>query len=112
MEREQKISDVLGLLARSDCVFVDLREPEEYRKGHLRGAWNIPYDRLMEQRRRLRGYRKVFLYCERGNVSLIACRELRKEGYPAENLWGGVHAFLEECRGGRKNNIDYYWEKN
>ena len=30
---------------RPDTLIIDLREPESYRKSHIRGAVNIPYER-------------------------------------------------------------------
>lgn len=112
MEREVRMSEVLGFLGRRDCLFVDLRSPEEYRAGHLRGSWNIPFENLESEKGKLRGWRKIFLYCDRGNNSLIAYRSLRKEGYPVVNLWGGVNAFQYELNGKLKNSVDYLWEKN
>ena len=29
---------------RPDTLIIDLREPESYRKSHIRGAVNIPYE--------------------------------------------------------------------
>src|SRR5512138_1849141 len=29
----------------TDMIVVDVREPEDYRKGHVPGAFNLPYDR-------------------------------------------------------------------
>ena len=33
---------------RPDTLIIDLREPESYRKSHIRGAVNIPYEELSE----------------------------------------------------------------
>lgn len=107
-----RIIDVLGMLERKDCLFVDLRDEEDYHKRHLKGAVNIPYESLQEKKEMLSGWRRIYLYCDRGNASLLASRDLRREGYPVVNLWGGVHGFEKELRRTGKNNIDYIWEKN
>ena len=67
-----RIIDVLGMLGRKDCLFVDLRDEEDYRKGHLKGAVNIPYESLQEKKEMLYGWRRIYLYCDRGNASLLA----------------------------------------
>ncbi len=77
-------------------VLVDLRSRMEYEAGHLWGAQNVPYEEFMEG-----GWRKlkllpdvpVYLYCARGSVSLLACRFLRKQGYPAVSAVGGFCAY-------------------
>ena len=38
-------------VGRKDAVLIDLREPEEYAKNHIRNAVNIPYEKLQECRR-------------------------------------------------------------
>lgn len=88
--QSMSLMEAKKFLYRKDCVFVDLREKEEYQAGHLVGAINIPYEILPEKKHMLKGYQMVFLYCERGNKSLLAARDLAKEGYPVINIWGGI----------------------
>lgn len=107
-----RIVDVLGMLGRRDFLFVDLRTQEEYAQGHLRGAVNIPYDLLQEKKPLLSGWRRIYVYCDRGNVSLLASRDLIREGYPVVNLWGGFHSFEKELEARDKKFIDCVWEKN
>lgn len=106
------LEEVLKYLGRKDCIFVDLRTKEEYGTGHLRGAINIPYDDLEQEKKRLYGYRNIYLYCDRGNLSLLASRDLKKEGFPVVNLWGGIQTLLQEIAGRDKKFIDSVWEKN
>ncbi len=107
-----RMIDVLGLLGRRDFLFVDLRTPEEYAQGHLKGAVNIPYDSLQKKKPLLAGWRRIYVYCDRGNLSLLACRDLKQEGYPVVNLWGGVHSFEKELGSRDKKFVDCVWEKN
>ncbi len=86
------LKQALTYLKRKDCIFVDLRSNAEYARGHLKGAVNIPYEQLEGEKRRLKGYRYIFVYCERGNQSLLASRDLSREGYPVINIWGGIHS--------------------
>lgn len=84
------LEQALKFLNQSGCVFIDLRSREEYEQGHLKGAINIPYEELEQGKKKLRRYRQIFLYCERGNQSLLAARDLKKEGFPVVNIWGGI----------------------
>lgn len=77
---------------KPDVVLIDLRTPEEFRKGHIRGAVNLPYEELEEGRRPPRG-KLLVLYCERGAASLAMGRELAEEGYQVKSVIGGLRAY-------------------
>ena len=47
--------DVSKYIYYSDVLIVDLRDSGEYKKGHIRGAWNIPYEELEGRMKQLRG---------------------------------------------------------
>ena len=106
------LEQVLKYIGRKDCLFVDLRTEEEYAAGHLKGAVNIPYENIEKEKRRLYGYRNIYLYCDRGNLSLLASRDLKEEGFPVINLWGGIQTLQQEIAGRDKKFIDGIWEKN
>mgnify|MGYP005778601491 CR=1 FL=1 len=73
-------------------VLIDLRTEEEFRKGHIQGAVNLPYEELEEGRRPSRG-KILVLYCERGAASLAMGRELAEEGYQVKSVAGGLRAY-------------------
>jgi thiosulfate sulfurtransferase len=73
-------------------VIIDLRSPEEYAKGHLKGAINIPYENLTEYGEFPQN-KTLILYCERGNTSLFTARELMKKGYQTKSVVGGFRAY-------------------
>lgn len=83
-------------LNRRDVVFIDLRPPEQYQEYHLPGAYNYPYDLLAAWENRLPGGRMLVLYCEHGNLSLMAAKRLAKRGYRVAALIGGVKCFLAQ----------------
>lgn len=77
--------DFQQLLANG-AVVVDVRTPEEYRSGHIKGAINIPLDRLPGQLAALR--RKsapIIAVCRSGARSQAAVEILRKNGIEAYN---------------------------
>lgn len=111
-EQNTQLYEFLEQLGKPGCIFIDLRTPEEYREGHLAGALNIPYEELEERKHRLRRQDTLFLYCDRGNVSLMACRDLKREGYRVTNLWGGVYALQKAFQRMDQKFIDMIWKKN
>lgn len=85
--------DMGRYLTMPDAVLIDLREREEYAKGHIPGAVNIPYDMLEDKKLCLMKGNLLILYCERGNISLQEARELDEQGYRVINVYGGIHAY-------------------
>jgi len=66
----------------SKGTLYDLEEPEVYKKKHLYGAVNVPYDKLMASFRSiLDKNRKYFLYCSKGVRSRRAVSTLTRYGY-------------------------------
>lgn len=71
---------------------IDLRSPEEYVSRHIKGAVNIPYEKL--ENCRLLPYDMILvLYCERGSVSLVAAKELAEKGYQVKSVTSGIHSY-------------------
>lgn len=73
-------------------LVIDLRLPEEYRAGHIRGAVNLPYQKGMPHIPR-NASRDLILYCERGSLSMAAARELADRNYRVKTVVGGIHAY-------------------
>lgn len=79
-------------LFRDGYVVIDLRDPREFRKLHLKGAICIPFRELEERVRFLRNQTLV-LYCERGGASMMAARQLGAQGYHVISMIGGIQAY-------------------
>ena len=77
---------------RPDTLIIDLREPESYRKSHIRGAVNIPYEELSESPP-LPKEKILIFYCDRGGASLLLARQLAKLGYCTRSVIGGFGAY-------------------
>lgn len=61
---------------------IDLREPNEYRRKHIMGARNIPYQQLKQSLGALRKDKPVLLYeNDRGQLVTPAALHLKKQGY-------------------------------
>lgn len=81
---------------RPDAWVIDLRSKEEFEEVHVEGARNIPYDNLKMYRKYLPKDRLYILYCDRGSSSLMAARELSKEGYRTVTVVGGFQALVHD----------------
>jgi rhodanese-related sulfurtransferase len=69
---------------------IDVREPEEYKKGHILGARNIPLSQMRQRLKEVRNDQPVFLYCESGFRSARAANFLKKKKYSnLHHLQGG-----------------------
>lgn len=71
-------------------IIVDVREPFEYKTGHVKGALNIPPSELLAGAKQLDGVEKdapIVLYCRTGTRSNAAIHILRSLGY--SNLTNG-----------------------
>jgi rhodanese-related sulfurtransferase len=96
--RRTEQTDPTGLaerLATGSVRVVDVRQPSEWRHGHIRGSENEP---LMKLRRRLDTLprdKTIVTVCASGHRSAAAARTLRRAGYTVENLKGGMHAWAK-----------------
>lgn len=77
-------------------VVIDVREPDEFAKGKIPGAYTIPRGVLeMQVDGRLPLETTVVLYCGAGARSALACKSLAEMGYDkVENLEGGWGAWV------------------
>ena len=71
-------------------LVIDVRQPDEYRTGHIVGAKLIPLNRLHSRLKDLPESREIVCVCASGNRSGSATRMLVKAGYNAVNMRGGM----------------------
>ena len=66
-------------LSKNDTnwVIVDVRGPQEYSNGHIKGAMNIPSTRLIADMKRIPVAKKVAVYCATNKRSPYAVMALR-----------------------------------
>jgi rhodanese-related sulfurtransferase len=82
-----------------DGQLVDVRLPEEFDKGRLPGAINLPLPRIRELARGLDTQRTYVVYCDTGRRSASATYLLSERGFDARLLSGGVPAEEMPVRG-------------
>ena len=76
------------------AMLVDVREPEEWQRGHAANARLIPLGSLGKRLSEVPREREALLICRSGNRSGTAQRELLRLGYErVTNVSGGMHAW-------------------
>jgi rhodanese-related sulfurtransferase len=88
-----KTNDILKYIGNPNVLIIDLRDRAEYKAGHIPSAVNIPYEELDDSKARLKRNMLLIFYCDRGNISLLAARDLMKDGYNIKSLYGGLRAY-------------------
>lgn len=78
------------------AFIIDVRSPLEFAAGHLKGAINIPHDRIEQAIGSIDGLEKnsaILLYCLSGARSAFACQVLAQLGF-TRAVNGGAMATL------------------
>lgn len=75
---------------------VDVRWPNEWAAGHIDGARHIGQDELDDRLAELGRDTPIVTVCRSGSRSAVAAGWLRDDGFQAENLEGGLEAWVAE----------------
>lgn len=77
-------------------VVIDVREPYEFRSGHVSGALNIPLSTVPDakQLENLDRNEEITVYCNSGRRSGLAIEMLRLQGF--NNLKNGINQQIIE----------------
>lgn len=92
------VTEAVMLMSRKQVLVLDVREPDEFKQGHLQGARNIPLSQLATRVSELDKFKAkpVLLVCERGNRTRTAVKTLREKQFTAlHQLKGGMQAWVE-----------------
>jgi rhodanese-related sulfurtransferase len=76
-------------------LVIDVRQPDEYRTGHVAGAKLIPLNKLSNRMKDLPQNREIVCVCASGNRSGSATRMLVKAGFNAVNMKGGMNSWRQ-----------------
>jgi sulfur-carrier protein adenylyltransferase/sulfurtransferase len=91
-------TDVAGArrLVEDDAVLVDVRRPDEWELAHIPGALHLPQQELLQRAAEVGPPdTRVVVYCRVGDRSRFAAAALRKLGYDAVSIAGGIEAWAE-----------------
>ncbi|MNJ42598.1 putative adenylyltransferase/sulfurtransferase MoeZ [compost metagenome] len=75
---------------------LDVREPDEWAEGHVRGAKHIPLGQVLERLNELNADEELIVICRSGNRSGLACELLQEKGFNVVNMTGGLLAWEDE----------------
>jgi rhodanese-related sulfurtransferase len=81
-------------LNRNGFLLLDVRDAEEFSRGHVPGARNIPLPELRRRLPELSIGQEIRLYCGVGQRAYYASRLLLQNGFRVRNLSGGYQTFL------------------
>ena len=81
--KELGAADAVNLINRRDALVLDVRDPGEFKSGHIRNARNIPLSQLKDRVKELEKQkaRPIIVSCASGNRSHNASRVLRQHGF-------------------------------
>ena len=91
--KQWHLEEVSALPRDGSVTLLDTRTAEEYEAGHIEGFQNIPVDELRERLDEIEKGRRVYVICQSGLRSYIACRILEGSGYEAYNFSGGFRFY-------------------
>ena len=72
-------------------LVVDVREPDEYRQGHISNSKLIPLNEIKKRMNELPKNREVVCVCASGSRSRMATKMLVDAGYNAFDMQGGMY---------------------
>lgn len=75
----------LGEMIKKGATIVDVRTPDEFRSGHVKGSINIPLDRIQQRMGELDKSKPVITCCLSGGRSGRAADILNSSGFEAVN---------------------------
>ena len=87
------LEDLEALPGDGSVTLLDARTAGEYRRGHIDGFVNIPVDELREHLEEIPKDKPVYVICQSGLRSYIACRILAGNGYDCYNFSGGFRFY-------------------
>lgn len=91
---QQFFWDEVEELPRDGSVtLLDARTPEEYALGKMDGFINIPLDELRDRLVEIPLGKDVYVVCQSGLRSYLACRILMQNGYRCHNFSGGYRLY-------------------
>lgn len=93
------VNDFDKILKGGQVNLLDVRTVPEYRKGHIKGARNFPLNTITAYQGD--SSKPVYVICHSGLRSWRVANILRKMGYDAINVKGGMMAYQGKLIGGK-----------
>ena len=80
---------------KGGSVFLDVRTAAERKQSSIKGSLHIPLNELPAKMKTLERHKsqEVIVYCASGSRSSMAASQLKRAGFTADNLKGGIGAW-------------------
>lgn len=89
------VDDLRAALSNPKVFVIDVRTPQEFAQGHIKGAVNWPVQEIDRWWNRVPKDRVVYIHCNTQNRSGVAVQYLMGKGYQNLNLvHGGIQAWM------------------
>jgi phage shock protein E len=80
--------------AQAGAVVIDVREPSEFREGHVAGSVLVPLATVAARANEFDKNQPIYVFCRSGNRSLQAANTLVAAGFTdVRNVQGGILAW-------------------
>lgn len=84
----------LEQLDEAQITVVDVRTAEDFKRGSVSNAVNIPVAEFEERMHEIKPDKPVYVMCHTGDKSMDCVEMLEEAGYDAANVDGGYRSFL------------------
>lgn len=91
-------SDDLATLIKDGAYLVDVREPQEFADGSVKGAVNIALGTVQNQLAKFKDKKQIIVFCRSGNRSGQAKSILEQNGFKNVTnggTWQNVNQFVK-----------------
>ena len=88
----------LAVLIKDGAYLVDVRTPQEFAEGSVKGAVNISLDMVQNQLSKFKDKKHIIVFCRSGNRSSQAKLILEQNGFINVingGTWNNVNQFLK-----------------
>lgn len=86
-------NDLNSVQSDENAFLLDARTPSEYTGGCAEGFVNIPVDEIRKRISEIPKSKKIYVMCQSGLRSYIACRILTQNGFDCYNFAGGYRFY-------------------
>lgn len=90
--------ELTAMVNRDEAFILDIRPKKEFSTGHIAGSVNISNDQLKDKIVELDKHKDktIIVVCASGLNAGAACAELKKAGFTAARLSGGITGWRSE----------------
>lgn len=96
--RNLSTRELTAMVNRDEAFILDIRPKKDFATGHIVGSENISSDQLKTRMAELEKHKDktIIVVCASGMNAGGACTELKKEGFIAARLSGGISGWRSE----------------